>query len=45
MVLFIDYGAGYDLREIRDVRVEGRYLCGDLFIAGIYFDYIELRMD
>lgn len=43
--LFIDYGRDYDLREIKNVRVKGRYLCGDLFIGGEYFDYIELRME
>ena len=43
--LYIDYGSGYELREIRNVHVNRRYLCGDLYIDGIYFDYVELRRD
>lgn len=42
--LYLDYGYDFALREIRGVRVNGRYLRGDLYIDGIYFDYIELRM-
>lgn len=43
--LYIDYGSGYELREIRNVHVNRHYLCGDLYIDGVYFDYVELRRD
>lgn len=43
--LILDYGAGYGFREIDNVHVDGRYLYGDLFIDGEYFDAIELRMN
>lgn len=42
--LYLDYGSNFALREIRNVRVRGRYLQGDLFLDGVYFAYAELKM-
>ena len=42
--LYLDYGYDFALREIRGVRVRGRYLQGDLYLDGEYIDYIELQM-
>ncbi|MBS5636359.1 MAG: hypothetical protein KHX00_00320 [Bacteroides sp.] len=42
--LYLDYGYDFALREIRGVRVRGRYLQGDLYLDGGYIDYIELQM-
>ena len=42
--LYLDYGRDFALREIRGVRVRGRYLQGDLYLDGEYIDYIELQM-
>ena len=42
--LYLDYGRSYVVREIRGVRVRGRYLQGDLYLDGEYIDYIELKM-
>lgn len=44
MTLYLDYGYDFALREIRGVRVRGRYLQGDLYLDGEYIDYIELQM-
>ena len=42
--LYLDYGYDFALREIRGVRVRGRYLQGDLYLDVEYIDYIELQM-
>ena len=39
-----DYGYDFALREVRGVRVSGRYMRGDLYLDGEFFGYIELRM-
>lgn len=42
--LYLDYGYDFALREMRGVRVSGRYMRGDLYLDGEFFGYIELRM-
>ena len=42
--LYLDYGYDFALREVRGVRVSGRYMRGDLYLDGEFFGYIELRM-
>lgn len=42
--LYLDYGPGYPLLEIRGVYISGRFLNGELYADGIYDYRVSLEM-
>lgn len=43
--LYLDYGPGYPILQIRGVYINGRYLNGDLYSNGIYQFGVSLKME
>ncbi len=42
--LYLDYGPGYPMLEIRGVYISGRYLDGELYADGVYQFNVTLEM-